>query len=746
MDDLIADFLVEAHENLEVIDVELVRFEAAPDDRAALDRIFRLLHTLKGAGGFLGLARLEAVAHAGETLLGRIRDGMTVPAGSVGVVLSAIDRIREILAGLSAEGAETAGDDSVLIGELEQLSEGKAATLEPPPLAVGDFDPELGRALRPGEVSLAELEAAFQAAEAAPSPAVESVGEPIAPATAEAAADEMTAAPSAQSIRVGVDVLEGMMTLVSELVLTRNQLLQVNRQRGDESFSTPLQRLSAITGELQESVMKTRMQPIGQAWKKLPRLVRDLAKDLGKQIDLVLEGEGAELDRQVLESIRDPITHMVRNCADHGLETPEQRRAAGKPETGVIRLSAYHEGGSIVMRIVDDGRGLDTARIRDKAVEKGLATRAEAEAMSESAVHRLIFAPGFSTAGAITNVSGRGVGMDVVRSNIEQIGGQIELQSQPGQGSAVTVKIPLTLAIVQALIVGAGGQRFAVPQGAVQELIRVGPGSDHRVEVIGRTRMVRLREHLAPLIDLAGELGSEPRDGDAFVMIMQVNKHRFGVVVSEVIDTEEIVVKPLASVLRGIPLYTGATILGDGAVVLILDPNGLAGRAGEIPAAAQAAANLEAFEGEAAGERRNVLVVRAGGGLPKAVDLAQITRLEHARADQIETNGHRASLLYRGRLTPILKLDDSQVLRTEGKQPLIVFVGALFAMSLAVDEIIDVVETPLNIELASSRPGVLGQAVVAGRATEVIDMDHFMLLGLAEMAKAEGTETERAAA
>jgi two-component system chemotaxis sensor kinase CheA len=746
MDDLISDFLTEANESLEVIDVELVSFEAHPNDRAALDKIFRLVHTLKGTCGFLGLGRLEALAHAGETLLGRFRDGkLEVSAGAVTLVLKSIDRIKLVIDGLGATGAEPAGDDGDLITALEAMAMGGAPpeTLAPAPIEqVEGFDPELGRVLRPGEVSTADLEAAFAAAEG---PAEFAYKAPLEPVVAEArpaeASEEVAPIASAQSIRVGVDVLEDMMTLVSELVLTRNQLLQINRGRTDDSFSPPLQRLSTITGELQDSVMKTRMQPIGQAWKKLPRIIRDLANELDKKIDLVLDGEGTELDRQVLEQIRDPLTHMVRNSADHGLEGPDERRAAGKPETGQIQLSAYHEGGSVVIRLRDDGRGLDTVRIREKAIEKGLLSRSDAEALSEAQIHRLIFAPGFSTAAAVTNVSGRGVGMDVVRSNIEQIGGQIDLQSTFGAGCTVTIKIPLTLAIISALVVGAGGERFAVPQGSVLELIKIGEGAEHRTEIIEQVRMVRLREELVPLIDLSGELVLNQETQPSFVMIMKVGAHRFGVMVNEVIDTEEIVVKPLATVLRGISVFSGATLLGDGSVVLIIEPNGLSQRAGKMPVAAQRAIEAAAHSAvDAEIQRKSMLLVRVGSGALKAVELGHITRLEHIPVEQVQIIGSRAALHYRGKLMPILCIDEDQALKTDGVQPLLVITGMLYAMGLAVDQIVDVVETPVTIELSPTKTGIIGTALINGRATEIIDLDHFMIMALAEHARSGTTD------
>ena len=786
VDDLIAEFLTETAESLEVVDSELVKFEANPNERKTLDNIFRLVHTIKGTCGFLGLGRLEAVAHAGETLLGRFRDGkLEVTPTAVTLVLHSIDRIKLILNGLEQTGNEPDGDDQDLISQLEAMAEGREVAIETfqavqvpdrpinadiPEVVIAETKPELDRPLRPGEVSLDELEAAFLAAEAPdwmsdpePEPAVEAQAEaPKAEAKPEPKVEvPVTAAPKAepveapsgalaaalgeenggiattQSIRVSVDVLEGLMTLVSEMVLTRNQLLQISRNREDSAFATPLQRLSTLTGELQDSVMKTRMQPIGAAWKKLPRLVRDLSHELGKKIDLIMEGEGTELDRQVLELIRDPLTHMVRNSADHGLEPTEERIALGKPANGQVKLAAFHEGGYIVIRISDNGRGLNTARIREKIVEKGLATRAEVEGMSDQQIHRYIFAPGFSTAAKVTNLSGRGVGMDVVRTNIEQIGGQIDLNSIAGHGTTFTIKIPLTLAIVSALIVGAGGQKFAVPQTSVMELVRTGTNAEHKIEKINDALVLRLRDKLLPLVQLGPTLQLETatEENATFVMVIQVGERRYGLVVNDVLDTEEIVVKPLASILRDVDLFSGATILGDGSVVLILDPNALSERAGNMLEEKVEDGAEDAIAESAQGQKVAMLLFRAGGGAPKAVELEHITRLEHIESDKIERMDGRAALQYRGKLMPILNVADAYGFKEQDIQPLLVFTGEGYAMALAVDEIVDVVEDFLNIELSPDRPGVRGTAVITGRACEILDVDHYLLRGLAEHAR-----------
>jgi two-component system chemotaxis sensor kinase CheA len=767
VDDLIAEFLIETNESLEVVDAELVKFEANPSERKTLDNIFRLVHTVKGTCGFLGLPRLEAVAHAGETLLGRFRDGkLEVTPTAVTLVLQSIDRIKDILGGLEQTGSEPAGDDSALIGELEAMSEGRHqdAVAETPaePEHPEGYDPVLGRVLRPGEVSAADLEAAFQNAEApewmepeavasdaAPEPvavaapksepkpapkAVPVAEKPAAekPAAEAAAVDDVASIKADQSIRVNVDVLEGLMTLVSEMVLTRNQLLQISRNTEDSEFASPLARLSTLTGELQDSVMKTRMQPIGAAWKKLPRLVRDLSHELDKKIDLVMDGENTELDRQVLELIRDPLTHMVRNSADHGLESTEERLARGKPASGTIKLSAFHEGGYIVIRISDNGRGLNTPRIRDKLVEKGLISRAEADTLTDQQIHRYIFAPGFSTAAKVTSVSGRGVGMDVVRNNIEQIGGQIDLVSNAGLGTTFTIKIPLTLAIVSALIVGAGKQKFAVPQTAVLELVRTGGTAEHRIEKINDSLVLRLREQLLPLVQLGPTLQLEEAKDETppFVMVIQVGESRYGLVVNDVLDTEEIVVKSLASILRDVSVFSGATILGDGSVVLILDPNAMSERAGHL-LEDKTEEGEETNTSDGAAQKVAVLLFKAGYGAPKAVELSQITRLEQVEVDKIEMMDGRMALQYRGRLMPILTVNGAGLSET-GIQPLLVFSAEGFPMALAVDEIVDVVEEVLTIELSPDRSGARGTAIIAGKACEIIDTEYYQLRGLAE--------------
>ena len=761
MDDLLAEFLTESNEGLQVLDNELVKLEQNPNDPELLSNIFRLMHTIKGTCGFLGLPRLEGVAHAGENVLGRLRDGeITVSPEIVSLILECLDRIREILAALEATESEPEGDDADLIARLNAAAEGKAsapeapAADEPAPEPVEMVAEEESQPADASEPEAVETEVAAEAtveaapeSEApveptpetpeAPKPAA-SDAPPAAAAKAEAKATKESAVAN-QSIRVNVDLLEDLMTMVSELVLTRNQLLQILRTQKESEFGGPLQRLNHVVSELQEGVMKTRMQPIGNAWAKLPRLVRDLSHELGKKIELEMRGADTELDRQVLDLIKDPLTHMVRNSADHGLERTEDRISTGKSETGTIVLEAYHEGGQIIIKISDDGRGINVDRVKEKAIVNGLATEAEMEMLSDQQINQFIFKPGFSTAEAVTAVSGRGVGMDVVRTNIEKIGGTIELTSTQGEGSCFTIKIPLTLAIVSALIVACAGERFAIPQLSVVELVRASGASEHSIERIQDTPVLRLRDRLLPLVHLRDllhlendftELSDEQEDvrRDDFIVVTQVANYSFGIIVDRVFDTEEIVVKPVAPILREISLFSGNTILGDGSVVMILDPNGIASVTGEINVTdkTEEGAQQEVAHAE---DRVAMLLFRAEGTTPKAVPLSLVARLEEVDLAQVEASGEQRVVQYRGQLMPLFTMEGSEEPTSEnGRRPVLVFSEQGRNLGLMVNEIVDIIETPLNVELSGESDGFVGSAIINDAATEVIDVGYYVNL------------------
>eukprot|EP00003_Mantamonas_plastica_P030674 TRINITY_DN7714_c0_g2_i1.p1 TRINITY_DN7714_c0_g2~~TRINITY_DN7714_c0_g2_i1.p1 ORF type:complete len:914 (-),score=200.72 TRINITY_DN7714_c0_g2_i1:4348-7089(-) len=771
MDDLLSEFLTETSESLSTLDVELVKLEQNPNDPDILSNIFRLVHTIKGTCGFLGLPRLEAVAHAGENVLGKIRDGeLVVTPDAVTLVLESIDTIKYLLGELEQNETEPDGNDADLIARLNHFADtgtimgGAAAPAAPAAEeAPADDAPEMTDDERLQAIFDAtevdpEVAAEPEAPAPAPAPPAAAKSQAVAPAK-KPAAEQQADAPrgeakessvAAQTIRVNVELLENLMTLVSELVLTRNQLLQMVRGKDDSEFTVPLQRLSHITTDLQEGVMKTRMQPIGNAWAKLPRIVRDLALEMNKKIDLQMIGADTELDRQVLELIKDPLTHMVRNSADHGLEDIPGRREVGKPETGTVTLNAYHEGGHIIIEISDDGRGLNLERIKAKAVANGLATEGELESMGDQQIQQFIFKAGFSTAEKVTSVSGRGVGMDVVRTNIEKIGGTVELKSVEGRGSTFIIKIPLTLAIVSALIVESGGERFAIPQISVLELVRASSNSEHSIERIHDTPVLRLRNRLLPLVTLKKILGldttEEADDGvdeEAFIVVAQVGTYSFGIIVDRVFDTEEIVVKPVAPILRDLSLFSGNTILGDGSVIMILDPNGIATRTGEITVGGS-----QGVEGKAkadAGDREttSMLVFRAGGSEMRAVPLALVARLEEIDVGDIEHSNGRPLVQYRGKLMPLVFIDGSYQMKAEGRQPTLVFQDRERTMGLVVDEIVDIVDDVLNVELTADQDGLVGSAVIDGKATDLIDAGYYLELAFSDWFGTEDTGGEK---
>ncbi len=781
MDDLLSDFIAETNESLERLDQDLVKLEQSPNDPDLLGNIFRVMHTVKGTCGFLGLPRLESVAHSGENILGKFRDGeLAVNDEAISLILEATDIITEIVGVIAETGEEPEGDDSDLKKRIESYIESGGAdrsvkddpikedtVLKTPDLDEEiDFDPiPVSQPWSPNQDSdeetkkAAEIEekakkikAELDAAQAKkkPKPEQENPGKPA----------KTEPVKAVQSVRINVDVLENLMTIVSELVLTRNQLLQVHRNSDkagqNDEFQGPLQRLNLNVSELQDGVMQTRMQPVGNAWTKLPRIIRDLSKDLGKKIDLVMEGEDTELDRQVLELIQDPLTHMVRNSADHGIESPEERMAAGKPEKGTVKLSAFHQGGHIIIEIKDDGKGLNTERIKAKALENMVMTEDELENCSLNQIHNLIFAPGFSTAKEVTAVSGRGIGMDVVRTNIEKIGGTVDLTSVEGEGSTFRIKIPLTLAIVAALIVESGGQRFAIPQISVSELVRTNQG-DNRIETIKGARVLRLRNRLLPLINLAELLKLKMPDlaeddtvkipeGDniisiaearkakqnPYIIVLQVGAYSFGIIVDQVFDMEEIVVKPVAPIISDIDLFSGNTILGDGSIVMISDPNGIAKNSGDLTAVEEITAaqdNLtKTLVEEHRDEKTALLVFKAGGDTPKAVPLSLVGRLEEVDVQEIEIADDRPVIQYRDSLMPLIACHAHHQIPEKGRQPILVFhdEDKNKNMGLMIDEIVDIFEDKVNINTTQGTPGILGAAIIHNIATDIVDIHYYL--------------------
>lgn len=745
MDDLINEFLTETNESLQEIDLNLVTLEQNPNDKELLSNIFRLMHTIKGTCGFLGLPRLEKVAHHAENVLGKFRDGdLKVTPNYVTLIFESLDRIKLIIARIEEAGTEPEGDDSVLIEELDAVFEGRDANQGAASDGVVNESDSVS--------SESDIDDVFAMAVPA-----DEIDEEIVEDVPAAAQEGKKSAPAAsQSLRVNVDILENLMTMVSELVLTRNQLLQILRVQSESEFSGPLQRLNHVVSDLQEGVMKTRMQPIGNAWAKLPRIIRDISMELGKKIDLQMIGQDTELDRQVLDLIKDPLTHMVRNSGDHGIETPQDRIAAGKKETGTITLHAFHEGGHILIQIKDDGKGLSTEKIKQKAISNGVATEEELASMTTQQIQQFIFAAGFSTAEKVTAISGRGVGMDVVRTNIEKIGGSIELKSVEGQGSTFTIKIPLTLAIVSALIVESAKERFAIPQLAVKELVLVNKSSDNRIENIHGTPVLRLRDHLLPLISLSSVLkinhynGIDPDTaplinghdsdlqdglseasarsmGNQYVVVTQVGAYEFGIIVDRVYDTEEIVVKPVSKVMKNIEFFSGNTILGDGTVIMILDPNGIARATGEVGSADRMEEARSVASSVRGPEKTSLLLFQAGPGAPKSVPLSLVSRLENINFAEVEHANQQYLIQYRGGLMPLTPMHQSiDLSNPDQHKPVLVFADQGRSLGLVVDEIIDITEHHVDLDLADARDGVVGSLVIAKKATDMVDVGYYL--------------------
>ena len=631
MDDLTKEFIAESQEGLDRMERCLTELETRPGDGEQLvGEIFRAVHTIKGTTGFLGFERLEKLAHAGEHLLGALREGkLAVTSDLISGLLRLMDGLRAILTLIEATGSEgtrAGDDDTALIEELAALN------VASPVVAAGAGTAAITVGQKPAGAAAAPVTMSGNAA-----------------------------AWSDKTLRIDVEVLNRMMNLVGELVLTRNQMLQ----SGVEATNFPelARRLDSVTADLRETVMQARMQPVGNLFGKFPRMVRDLAQTCGREVRIEFSGQETGLDKSLLEAIKDPLTHAVRNAVDHGIEAPAVRVMAGKPSEGCLRLRAFHQSGSVVIELADDGAGIAIERVLAKAVERGLVTPEQAEGMTEREALQLIFLPGFSTAAAVTTVSGRGVGMDVVRANVEKVGGSVELESKVGVGTTLRLRVPLTLAIVPALVVRSGGQSFALPQSALVELVYVPKRDEEKaIERMAASELYRLRERLLPVVWLDRLLGLETRDGEDrhgfYMAVLEAEGCRYGLVVDDLLAPEEIVVKPLSAVLKEIGLFSGATVLGSGMLALILDVAATAARAGVKPVE-EVIEEAEVVDHTAAAEV-SLLVFEDRARERTALPLDVVERIESVSLTQIEYAGGRPLLQYRGELLTLR--DDGRVL------------------------------------------------------------------------------------
>ncbi len=787
LDEIVREFLVESHDNLDQLDLDLVALEKDPTSRDLLSSVFRTIHTIKGTSGFLAFGNLERLTHAGESLLVELRDGKRAMDGpTADVLLRMVDTVRAILTAIEASGGE--GDVQIddVVGQLQAVLNDRpapkrkirrtaapeapaaAAAPEPEPVAeaAAAVVPETAADVAPATVAepVPDLVPALVAAEEeewapvmaveplakparngsaveppvpTPTPGLAAVPEPRRPEPPAAHDDEeqeRTSLASAisrsrgaadASIRVDVELLDALMRQVSELVLARNSIARL--AEGDQAgleLARASQRLSLIASELQEGVMKTRMQPIEQVWQKVPRMVRDLAAACGRQVTLDMVGGDTELDRSLLDAIKDPLTHLIRNAVDHGIEDPDVRVAAGKPAAGTLKLQAFHAGGQVVVEVSDDGAGIDTDKVAATAVKRGLRTAEQTAAMSPAELCQLLFLPGFSTAEAVTNVSGRGVGMDVVRTKIEGIGGTVDVESAIGRGTTWRLRIPLTLAILPALTVECAGNLYEIPQVSLLELVALG-GQDGEIEHVRSAQVYRLRGELLPLVDLREVFQAEPRpDGQSPVIaVLQADTRRFGLLVDRVLNTEEIVVKPLSAHLKAIGLYAGATLLGDGRVALIVDVPAIARRA--MPEASGDVDRAAVVEETVRRETDQVLVAGVDGHRV-AIPLAAVTRLEKLPAQIVENVGGREVVQYRGAITPLVRLDrllGGGSYREDEELTVVVSTRGARSVAIVVDQIVDIVDDDAEQHSdVGEGGGLIGSTVLKDHVTELLDV------------------------
>jgi two-component system chemotaxis sensor kinase CheA len=773
MDELTREFLIESQEGLDRMERCLTDLEGRPHDAALLGDIFRSVHTIKGTTGFLGFKRLEKLAHAGENLLGLLRDGkLTADPRLITALLQLLDGLRSILRSIESDGSEGESDDNRLIAHLEELQKTApppagptaaappASPVERPQPAASirrrssrpKSRPESGQKNRPKSkaepVPAPTNEIPVPLAEADPAPVSIAQQPPEPPAAFSASADSEAESPRGNAVRISsaaestlrVDVvlLNRMMNLVGELVLTRNQVLQATA--ADPNMTLLSRRLDMVTADLRESVMKARMQPVSNIFSKIPRIVRDLSQTLGRRVRLEVEGQDTELDKSLLEAIKDPLTHAVRNSLDHGIEPPAVRQAAGKNPEGTLKLRASHQGSHVIIEISDDGAGIDPDKVRRKAVERGAITPERAAQMNERELLQLIFVPGFSTAAAVTNVSGRGVGMDVVRTNVEKIGGKVELDSRVGKGTTLRLRIPLTLAIIPALIVRSLGQSFAVPQGSLSELVHIPPEhSAKSIEWIEGAPLYRLRGNLLPLAYLDRLLRPETEsfDGskrDSFIAVLDADGRRFGLVVEGLEDPEEIVVKPLSSVLKEIGMYSGATVLGNGELALILDPGAIAAKAGiAIDAGCDQIHVAEEEQQAAAAGSEEFLLVEVAGRRA-AVPLADVLRIEQLSLERIEYVGCRPVLNFEGQLMPVE--DSGGILTASAADRKVIVVVCRERnrhVGIVVSHVLDVAAGGELLQ-AGTNQHAAGVTMLKDRVTGVVELDAIPPLPVDEIA------------
>jgi len=746
-DDILVEFIVEAREILDQLDLDFVQLEITPDDKKLVGNIFRAMHTLKGSSGFFAFKRLEKVSHAGESLLGKIRDGQLIlDTQKATILLSALDCLRAIIEGIESTNAEPAGDDSALVESLLALASGKETNIPAQAMPAVQATPVSA----PAQAAAPAPEVIAQPS--APEPQVVPVNSAIALSPDDAESTDQVWAPdpadivktqeSAAPVKVSLELLDRLMNLVSEMVLARNRLLPFTNQFSDHDFSSAVRVVDLLTLELQERMMKTRMQPISQVWTKFPRLMRDVSNQCGKQVSLIQEGAETELDRTLLDAIRDPLVHIIRNSVDHGIELPADRISRGKPDMGKVLLRASHENGMVVIEISDDGAGVDFDLVRQKAIEKNLIPVQQAQDLSDMQLLEYIFLPGFSTKSQVSNLSGRGVGMDVVKTNISNIGGSIDINSKRGVGTTIRLKIPLTLAIMPALFVRCGSEPYAIPQNSVLEMVRLDLSADTTgLEDFYGTPVFRLRNQLVPILFLNHQLEvSQDVPGDDAILniaILQSSGIRFGLVVDEVLNMQEVVVKPLGPLLKDVTDFAGATILGNGRVALILDIDGIAIQSGMVAKIQSRPLNAESSQEQSSEEDVAMLSFELDGQSRLAIYLDNVERLEMISPKQVQRNGNRDVIQYGKEIMHLLYLnqyiegaDKVKVPSIEDEViPVIVHYTNGVPIGLVVSQVHDIIHVSKGLHEANPpQKGLLGCVSLNDQVINVIDLQEILMM------------------
>ena len=740
-DDILVEFIVEAREILDQLDLDFVQLEITPDDQKLVGNIFRAMHTLKGSSGFFAFKRLEKVSHAGESLLGKIRDGqLTLDTQKATILLSTLDCLRAIIEGIESTHTEPAGDDSGLVENLLALAAGKETnvpiqpTTPAEPQAEAISAPEnIAHAVSPEPPTPPANSSVVISADDS-----ESTDQVWAPDPADIIKAQETAAP----VKVSLELLDKLMNLVSEMVLARNRLLPFTTQFSDHDFSSAVRVVDLLTLELQERMMKTRMQPIAQVWTKFPRLMRDVSNQCGKQVSLIQEGSETELDRTLLDAIRDPLVHIIRNSIDHGIELPEERISRGKPVLGKVLLRASHENGMVVIEIADDGAGVDFDLVRQRAIEKNLIPLQQAQELTDMQLLEFIFLPGFSTKSQVTNLSGRGVGMDVVKTNISNIGGSIDINSKRGVGTNIRLKIPLTLAIMPALFVRCGSEPYAIPQNSVLEMVRLDLSeATTGLEDFYGTPVFRLRNQLVPILFLNHQLevSQDLPAADAIlnIAILQSSGIRFGLVVDEVLKMQEVVVKPLGPLLKDVKDFAGATILGNGRVALILDIDGIAIQSGMVAKIQSRPLNAESIQEKSSEEDVAMLSFELEGQSRLAIYLENVQRLEMISPKQVQRNGNRDVIQYGKEIMHLLYLNQYIEGANHRKTPsiedevipVIVHYTNGIPVGLVVSQVHDIIHVSKNLHEANPpQKGLLGCVSLNDQVINVIDLQEILIM------------------